>query len=500
MRRCVLDTEADGLEPTQVWCAVLKDLDDGMVYNFIETTCYTELPKVITNYDRIVGHNILGYERHKVFPLLGIDLPVERFTDTLLLSQLANPMRRDAYGAHALEAWGWRLNHKKPEHHEWDKFSPEMLTRCKEDVEITHKVLKHVLKELDGFSAESMRLEHQLRVFLDRMYDHGFYLDEPKARDLHTTIAAEVAELSSLLIDEVPPLPKEGKLVPLKITKSGTVNKGNQKRILTWLEQNESLGWPHMELDDVVGGDYQQVEFQPFDPGSHDKIVRAMNRYGWKPIKKTKSKKSWQVCEENLSTLPATAPAVAQKIPRFLACRARVKMLEGWFDNWKEHGDGCLHGGVSGMGAYTHRASHFDPNMANVPGTESPHYGIECREVLTVRDPEQYRLLGCDAQGIQLRILAHLTGSEEYAASVLDDPHTANMIALGIPKGEWDEHTGTYRSARAKAKTFIYAWLLGAGPVLVSHILSCSVQQAKQYINAFIANTPGMAKLKRYLR
>lgn len=499
MKSIVLDTEADGLIPTKVWCAVAMEWPTGETFRFREEECYTELPRFLDNYDKVIGHNIVGYERHRIFPLLGIDMPLERCVDTLLLSQLANPMRRDGYGGHALEAWGWRLGHHKPEHNEWDKFSEAMLIRCEEDVAITKKLFKVLLKELDGFSTESSRLEHRLRVFLDRMKDNGFYLDYDKAVALHHTISSEIRKLEATLSTEVPPLVKPGDIVTRRLTKSGTVVKSNQRRIQSWLDTNEKLGWPRMGLDEVVGGDYQLVEFQPFDVGSPDRVVRAMDRYGWKPYRKTKSKKSWQVCEENLATLPDTAPEIAQQIPRLLSAKARAKLLEGWFDNYRRYDDGCIHGSVLGMGAYTHRASHMDPNMANVPGNQSPVYGIECRQLLTVRDPGNYRLLGCDAQGIQLRVLAHLTGSKEYAESVLDDPHSANMHALGIPLEGWDEDSQTYRTSRAKAKTFIYAWLLGAGPALISHILKCSVKDAKGYIESFIANTPGMSKLKRYL-
>ncbi len=502
MTTIVLDTEADGLTPTRVWCAVTKTYPGKEVRKFVEEECYTKLPDYLRSCDRIIGHNIIGYEWFRIFPLLGItDIPVDRLIDTLVLSQLAKPMRRDGYGRHALDAWGWRLGVHKPAHDDWSKFSPEMLVRCSTDVDINYLLFRRLLKELKGFSKESSRLEHEIRAFLDEMKETGFYLNTPGCRTLHSEIFKKASSLRSTLTTTVPPLIKRGKLVPLLRKKDGTLNVRNQGRIKKWLDLNASIGSiPFQTLEDTVVGDYTLVEFNQFDPSSSDQIVKAMNRYGWKPTRKTKSKKTWAVTEENLDTLPASAPAIAQQIPEFLACESRHKMLKSWLNAVAVRNDSKIHGSVMPMGASTHRASHMDPNMANVPGIESKYYGVECRELLTVEDPENYRLLGCDAQGIQLRIFAHLTGSKEYAERVLDDPHSANLIALGVDKGPWDEESGTYKLHRQRAKKFVYAWLLGAGGAMAGKILHIPTAEAKEAIESFIANTPGLAKLKKYLR
>lgn len=517
MKTVILDTEADGLEPTQVWCAV------GRVWGTKDVTTFEpselhKLPAYLDGFDKIVGHNMVGYDARKVFPLLGYRRPTDDLIDTLLLSQLSHPMRRDDYGGHGLEAWGWRLGLQKPKHDEWDRFSPAMMVRCEQDVEITYRLFKRLLRELEGFSPISSRVEHDMREFLDDMKDTGFYLDMAKAKPLFNTVFKRAGTLRSQLEATVPPLPKQGKVVEMKVTKAGSINRSNQQRVMSWLESSEATGaFPHQELDDVVVGDYTLVDFVPFDPGSTAQIVAAMDRYGWKPTRKTKTKKSWAVTEDNLDTLPADAPAIAHDIPTFMACEARHKLLKGLIEAAELHNDSTVHGSVIGMGASTYRGSHRDPNMANIPGIESKYYGIECREIFTIEDPVKwvkrhkdgsytfskegdYVLLGCDAQGIQLRIFAHLTGSKEYGERVLDDPHTANLEALGIDKGEWDEHSQTHALARQKAKKFIYAWLLGAGPVMAGIILGISTAQAKEAIASFISKTPGLKKLKQYLK
>ncbi len=517
MRTVILDTEADGLEPTQVWCAVGKVWGAPDEITRFRPDDLHKLPAYLDGFDRIVGHNMVGYDARKVFPLLGYHRPVDDLVDTLILSQLHEPTRRDGYGAHALDAWGWRLGIMKPKHNEWDKFSEAMLVRCEQDVEITYLLFRRLLKLLKGGTKISSRVEHDMREFLDEMKETGFYFDMKKGKALYNTVFQRAGVLRAALESTVPPLPKQGKAVELKITKAGRVNRSNQQRITTWLDLNRDTGlFPEQELDDVVCGVYTLVDFTPFDPSSTHQIVAAMDRYGWRPTRKTKTKKSWAVTEDNLDTLPDDAPSCAKDIPIFMACESRHKLLKGLIEAASLRNDSTVHGSVLGLGTSTHRGSHRDPNMANIPGIESKYYGVECRELFTVEHPVkwvkhedgrysfseegEYVLLGCDAQGIQLRIFAHLTGSKEYGEKVLNDPHSANLEALGIPKGEYDEHSGTYPLARQRAKKFIYAWLLGAGPVMAGLILDISTAQAKEAIANFLDKTPGLRKLKTYLK
>jgi DNA polymerase-1 len=104
-------------------------------------------------------------------------------------------------------------------------------------------------------------------------------------------------------------------------------------------------------------------------------------------------------------------------------------------------------------------------------------------------------LVGVDAEGIQLRVLAHYMNDESFTFAVTSgnkddgtDPHTLNKIAFGDPC-----------RARADAKTFIYAWLLGAGVGKVAQILGCSGRDAKIAVEDFVAFYPGLKDLKEGL-
>ena len=70
-----------------------------------------------------------------------------------------------------------------------------------------------------------------------------------------------------------------------------------------------------------------------------------------------------------------------------------------------------MHGFVIPNGAITGRMTHRSPNMAQVPSVHSP-YGSECRACWIV--VEGNVLLGVDASGLELRMLAHYMNDENY--------------------------------------------------------------------------------------
>jgi DNA polymerase-1 len=75
----------------------------------------------------------------------------------------------------------------------------------------------------------------------------------------------------------------------------------------------------------------------------------------------------------------------------------------------------------------------------------------------------------------------------EYTKTLLEgDIHTFNKEALG-----------EFCKDRPTAKTFIYAWLLGAGQAKVAMILGCTVKQAGVAMDNFLRSIPALKELKR---
>jgi DNA polymerase I-like protein with 3'-5' exonuclease and polymerase domains len=124
--------------------------------------------------------------------------------------------------------------------------------------------------------------------------------------------------------------------------------------------------------------------------------------------------------------------------------------------------------------------------MAQIPNSSSI-YGPECRECWSVEDGNV--LVGCDASGLELRMLAHYMKDEGYVRTVTEgnskdgtDVHTVNQRAAGL-------HT------RDAAKTFIYAFLYGAGDAKIGTIVGGSAKDGGKLKAKFLSQTPALAKL-----
>lgn len=207
-------------------------------------------------------------------------------------------------------------------------------------------------------------------------------------------------------------------------------------------------------------------------------------------------KYGWKVNEENLKTLPPSAPQEAQDLTTWLTLNGRKKSLVEYLGL---ETNGKVHPKFWHIGAWTHRMSHSNPNCANIPSVfrDTPRNAVE--EVKHKYDGslrelwyEPGYLVGTDAEGIQLRVLAHLMGSEKYIKAVSEgrsedktDIHNLNKDALG-----------PICRHRDAAKTYIYAWILGASIPKQAEILSCTPNEAKEAEKRFLQELPELKKLK----
>jgi len=175
----------------------------------------------------------------------------------------------------------------------------------------------------------------------------------------------------------------------------------------------------------------------------------------------------------------------AELIKDYLLLQKRISQIKSWFDCVGS--DGRVHGRVMTNGAVTGRMTHSSPNMAQIPNSGSL-YGPECRECWTVDDG--YVLVGADASGLELRMLAHYMKDDDYVKTVVEgsskdgtDVHTKNQKAAGL-------------QTRDQAKTFIYAFLYGAGPDKIGSIVGGSAKEGRRLTTAFLRATPALQRLR----
>ncbi len=456
--KVILDIECNGIQaPTTVWCIVVKDIDSGEVFIFEGDEVYEEFPIFAKRITKAVGHNIIGYDS-RVLEHLGVfRFSHECLLDTLVLSQLFNFKLE---GGHSLENWGTLLKHPKVglDIKDWSTYTPQMLERCINDVHLNHKVYDFLKKKIDRPEFyKAIKVEHDVAHICNDLHKDGFSFDINAAIDLYDEILIRIEELDEQLLQVFPP--KE------KITQLKTKVK---------------------------------VEHIPFNPSSPKQIVERLDEAGWQPIDRTDSGKSFKVNERNLATLPDSAPAASRKLVERLLLIARLRTLEQWFSAYNSN-TGCIHGTFKGIGTWTHRMSHTDPNMGNISAEKSIKYKTEELAAQAIRygrefrslwkAPEDAYLVGTDAVGIQLRIFAHYINDKDFIESLLTgsskdgtDCHSLNARILG--------------SSRDNAKTFIYAFLLGAGDAKIAEILGVNLAAGRAAKRRFIEAYPGLARLR----
>ena len=337
-----------------------------------------------------------------------------------------------------------------------------MLEYCIQDVKVNTLVYQRLLLELKGFKPESVDLEHQVQGVISKQIKTGWLLDQEKAYHLLATLKEKKNDLEDEVHEVFKPLPTFVKEITPKIKKDGTLSVVGLKFLG---EQWETAVAP-----------FSRIDFPVFNLGSRQQIGRHLQYYGWKPKQFTETGQAI-VDEAVLGTVKGIPQAAL--IAEYLMIQKRVAQVQSWLEAVKE--DGRVHGYVNPNGAVTGRMTHSSPNMGQVPAVYSP-YGKECRDVWTV--PEGYKLVGMDASGLELRMLAHYMNDEGYTNEILTgDIHTANQLASGL-------------ETRDQAKTFIYAFLYGAGDAKIGSIVGGTAKDGKRLKEKFLGNTPSLGRLR----
>lgn len=492
MRKVICDIETDSLSPTKVWCVVAYDLDEGSEFIFTCRDNFKGLKDFSKTVDLWIGHNFLLFDKPALNSLLGLDIKVSQVRDTLILSRLFNysrPKIMGVKGNHSLEYWGKKFKQFKQEHTDWSQFSDEMLERCRSDVQLNKRVWEYLRVEGKDYSDESKLLEHNIQYLLSIQQQTGFYFDQQKAHLLYSTCRQEADEIASRIHVYFRPKAKAKRLVSPRFNKDGTMSIVGLKKV--------------EDAKNVVGGAFSLIEWVDFNLSSPSQVVTRLEEAGWRPsvfnkvstTGKLLGKKfgTPKICEENLETLPDTAPEAAKLISKYLLLNSRCKNIQTWFEALGT--DGRIHGEVQALGASTHRMSHRNPNTANIPSTYNKLgklalYGKECRECWTIGDKINRRLVGVDASGIQLRILSHYMNDSAYQFAIINgnkddgtDIHTVNQKAAGF-------------ATRDIAKRFIYSWLLGAGYFKIGQIMGEDARAGQRAAEQFLDALPALAAVK----
>lgn len=476
----VFDLESNGLlhELDTIHCIAIHDtkcadrrVNALQIYH--GTDGINEALDLLAVADEIIGHNIIGFDipaLQKVYPSWK---PTGKVTDTLVISRLVaadlqnddatslglpEGFQRRMFGSHALKAWGLRMGTMKGDYEGgWETCNPEMLEYCKQDVHVTYQLYKKLLKMAEGFSQESLDLEHELAEICYRVGNNGWTFDVKAAESLYVELATARIELEKELYELFEPWEVHTEFVP----------KSN----------NKTRGY-------VKGEPFTKVKVIEFNPNSRKHIhLCLVKKYGWKPKSFTPSGEA-KVDETVLAQLPYPE---AKKLSRFMLVQKRIAQLAEGSQAWLKlvGSDGKLRHTIVSGGTVSGRASHRNPNVAQTVSARAA-YGKPMRELFTV--PKGWHLCGGDLSQLELRCLAFfLEDGGAYAEQIMDgDIHTYVQKSAGLPD-------------RASAKVFSYSLLYGGGDALIGKIVGGSAKEGKRLKAEFDKNIPSFKSLKNEL-
>jgi hypothetical protein len=456
-----------------------RDKQEYVEFTNLYEYCNYLMDKVNNEGYSVAFHNGLTYDYPTLVKLNpNFSLPIQYIVDTLVWSRLVFSnidkidmvlMKRGQlpgklYGSHSLEAYGFRLKVLKGSPKSWDNgedgssvwdtFTPEMSVYCKQDVVVTNALYDKLLTF--NYPNKAVELEHNIAWYCGVMERNGFYFDAKGASELYATLVLKRNELVTKLLKTF-----GSWYEPVKVM----TPKGNNKR----------YGY-------VAGCPLTVIKRVEFNPGSRHHIAKVLKDRGWIPTVFTPTNQP-QVDEEILKDVK-NIPEVPL-IMEYLLVEKRIGQIAEGKQAWlKLEKSGRIHGRINPNGAVTGRASHSNPNVAQVPSVGSP-YGEECRALWGPK--KGWLQVGVDASGLELRCLANRMyqyDDGEYAQEILSgDIHTKNQLAAGLP-------------TRNNAKTFIYGFLYGAGDAKIGSIVGGDSTDGKRLKESFLSATPAIRSLR----
>ena len=474
----IFDIETDGLydQATKTFCIVIYDVTRAETFAYGPDRIDDAIAHLATA-DVLIGHNIIFYDL-PVLQKLHSFVAKARIIDTLICTRIIWPKEKlydldiEQYpnvptkirGNASLKAWGWRLADNKIDFKDFSEYSEEMLTYCKQDVQVTLKLYKHIVKE--KYPESALRLEHDFALAINKQIRAGVPFDVDACLDLVDNLRGKKVELEEQLKQIFPPI--------------------KHKTWFTPKVNNTARGY----VKDVP---FEKTIIEEFNPGSRKQIVeRLKSKYGWEP-EKTTEKGNPILDDEVIEKLPYSE---AKPLAEYMLIKKRLGQIEDGNNAWLKlvnNNTGRMHGDVITNGCITGRASHRHPNMGQVPAGYSP-YGKECRALFHA--PQGWDMIGIDAKALELRCLAGYLAywdQGEYAKLVINpesDIHTINQKLFGV-------------ETRDIAKRLLYGMLYGCGAVKAGTIIDPNEKDeivlrnlGKTAINSFLKGVPALAELK----
>jgi len=530
----LFDTETNGLlqKLDRIHVLSILEYETQEIYTFRRNKLMNNIEQgleFLASAEMIVAHNGLHFDIpaiQKVYP--GWE-PKGRIRDSMVCTRLiyADQKQKDfmlfergrlpgqLIGRHTLDAWGHRLKMFKGDYkakkeaearekgltdpdeisaYVWAEWNQDMEDYCDQDNFVLNALWQKILRE--NYSEEAIILEHQIHDYMGEQERDGIPFDREGAQALAQEVQAEMKKL----VEQASKhygfwyAPAKKRVIAPRWDDPDGVNKakkypapdvehGQDESRAVWGEvvvPKKTLNYKDpMKASRTEGCAYTPIQLKEFNPLSREQIIdRFITIHDWVPQDFTEKGRP-SVNDDVLRTLIGKIPMAEELAEIFFHKKLLGQVQDGaesWLNNVED--DDMIRHYCNVGGTISGRASHNGPNLAQVPrvvtGKELQpdgskisvikkgrvgDYGWECRNLFYVPDP--YVMLGTDMEGIEFRCLANLTHKYDDGA-LLDvvlhgDIHTMNQEAAGL-------------ATRDQAKTFIYAYIYGAGDWKLGHI------------------------------
>ena len=486
--RLVFDIETDGLDATKIWCLVIKDIDTGRIMKYTdESDKYDGNIRMglslLQHAKLLVAHNGIGFDALVIKKLYDIDLyDGDRFFDTWIASQVLNYRRLHKHG---LAGWGEHLKYHKGDYDDWSQFSEKMMEYCVRDVNLNAAIYNQLTIELNVMAKRNPKIRRGLRnEMATAKFDaycryYGWSFDKDKALNLLDKIKSRMNEIEKVIEPKLPPVTRLIDKQPKtpKYTKKGYYTAATARMLSEYLgvevKPENTKVW-------AVGKEFQRKVTKPANLGNLEQVKQFLYSIGWEPddwkmerLGREFIKKTPKLTKTSLDKLGWDGSA----IHHWTTLRSRRGVVEGWIENLKNN---RLHGNLWVVGTPTFRCRH--EVIANLPAVTA-ELGKELRELLTA-EPGR-KIVGADSSGNQFRSLAHYAKDDNLTNQIMSgDIHQYNADIIDTD--------------RRTAKTWIYAFLFGAGATKLGKVLTGvgNIKRGKESIDAYGNAIPGLKALK----
>lgn len=465
-RVVVGDLEANGLlnQATHVWCGVFKDIKTKQVWKFTPDKI-PQMLKFMDTCDVMIIHNGVGYDWPLLRKLYGYEYKGKK-VDTLLMSRLQDENRRLPFGCptmhngkrvgpHSLLAWGYRVGRGKVDHEDWDNFTPEMLHRCSEDVEIGELVYYSLMEEGAPYNwIPAHKLTFRLFEILQQQEEYGWLVDRPYMERCIRMLTRFMDKIDRVV---EPLLPYVCEIGEAKV--KGVVNYVKKPFLASGEYSAVTNRWFAANNIDassrIVSGPFTRVSFRKVNLGSGDEVKAYLLQLGWVP-------EHWNTNDNGDRTSPKLSvdepfygltSGVGKLIAKRIQIRHRRSQIEGWIERIRP--DGRIGSRVTGL-ASTGRAKHAD--IVNVPGTEA-FFGKQMRKCFICKPG--FKIVGTDSAGCQNRMLAARVKDPNFTETLINGTKEAKTSIHWVNVKAIKDVAG-YDVSYGLAKSLNYAFMFGA--------------------------------------